>query len=233
MNTYMLNAVTCRMSDGLNAAGRSRSSGNARFAVHAYHDGAYAVARREERERQRAAQQCCHGRDHVVERKALARGGGGAEDGHWKTSRDPDADHQQHESRLGDLRELEPREPRQRPDRQSRDSCAGDEPDAGVHDHERAQQPVDERRVAARISGGDVAHEAVSVAEIEQLKVCRHRCDEHPEAVLVRAEMPDGERHQEDAQAHVHRKEQVSRGGAGDEGPADVHVERPHHAFRT
>ena len=36
MNTYMLNAVTCRTSERLNADARSRNSGNARLAVQAY-----------------------------------------------------------------------------------------------------------------------------------------------------------------------------------------------------
>src|SRR5437870_9598325 len=88
-------------------------------------------------------------------------------------------------------------------------SSRRDEADANVYDEKRTENLVRQIGIATCVGCGEVSHEPAAVSEIEQLKVIRHRRDEHPEAVICRAEMPDRVGHQNDAESDVHGEKEV------------------------
>ena len=86
----------------------------------------------------------------------------------------------------------------------------GGETDTRVDDHERAENLVREPCVVAGVRGGDLADDAAAVSQIEQLKVVGQRGDQHPEAVIARAKVTHGERHQKEAERDVDREQECT-----------------------
>jgi hypothetical protein len=90
---------------------------------------------------------------------------------------------------------------------------------AEVHDEEGAEGRVHPLLVAARVSVSHLPDEPVTVSEIQELEVGRHRRDEHPQAVLRLAQVMDRERHQEDADRDVDEQQHVAGQRPGEQVP--------------